>query len=170
MSTGERWQPPAFPGVVSGGMFPMHSHPNVQTMRALLLLLVLPLHLLGAQADAAPALATWISLDAPVGHEARTLRPLVPILNRATGGQWTEGALGSLLLRKGSGQPRRVVACGIDRPGFVVSQIRADGLLRLHTLGTSAHPLWEQAHEQNNWKRALQRAWRGRRARSCATH
>jgi putative aminopeptidase FrvX len=116
-------------------------------MRTLLLLAVLPLHLLAAQSEAGGALASWTSLDAPVGHEARTLRPLVPLLNRATGGRWTEGALGSLVLRKGSGAPRRVVACGIDRPGFVVTQIRSDGLLRLHTLGTSAHPLWEQAHE-----------------------
>ena len=128
-------------------MRPCTTAPRLSLVLALTLT-AYPHHAIEAQTGAvSEAVASWIAFDAPVGHEARTLRPLIPVLDRATGGHWTEGALGSLLLRKGSGAPHRVVACGIDRPGFVVTQIRTDGLLRLHTLGTSAHPLWEQAHE-----------------------
>lgn len=99
---------------------------------------------LSAQSD---AVHTWIALDAPVGYERRTTAPLVATLNAATGGTWRVDALGNLTMRKGSGEPRRVVACGIDRAGFAVTQITDNGLLRVHTLGTSPHPLWEQAHE-----------------------
>ena len=107
------------------------------------LVLVLPALV---EAQSVP-LQSWIALDAPVGYERRTTAPLIPTLNAATGGAWRVDALGNLTLRKGSGTPRRVVACGIDRAGFAVTQITDNGLLRVHTLGTSPHPLWEQAHE-----------------------
>ena len=51
-------------------------------------------------------------------------------------------------LRKGSGSPRRVVACGLDRPGFAVTEITDDGYLRLREAGAGRqHPLWVQFHE-----------------------
>ncbi|WP_158514916.1 M20/M25/M40 family metallo-hydrolase [Gemmatimonas phototrophica] len=93
------------------------------------------------------ALASWIALDAPVGLERRTTVPLIPALTRATGGSWQGDALGNLTLRKGSGLPRRVVACAIDRAGFAVTHITSTGMLRLHRVGNVAHPLWDQAHE-----------------------
>lgn len=114
-----------------------------RTTRIAVLLPALPA-VLGAQSA---ALHSWVAFDAPVGYERRTTAPLAATLNAATGGRWQVDALGNLTLRKGSGSPRRVVACAIDRPGFVVTQITADGRLRVHTLGTSPHPLWEQAHE-----------------------
>src|SRR5262245_61446740 len=61
---------------------------------------------------------------------------------------WKRDALGNLVLRKGSGSPRRVVACGIDRPGFAVTEITDDGYLRLRESGSiRPHPLWIQFHE-----------------------
>jgi len=51
-------------------------------------------------------------------------------------------------LRKGTGSPRRVVACGIDRPSFAVTEITDDGYLRLRESGSiRPHPLWIQFHE-----------------------
>lgn len=93
------------------------------------------------------ALASWVSFDAPVGLEGRTTSTLLAPLSAATGGTWRSDAWGNLTLRKGSGMPQRVVACAIDRPGFAVTQITANGLLRLHRVGNVAHPLWDQAHE-----------------------
>ena len=105
---------------------------------------VAPVLPLGAQQE---ALASWIAFDAPTGLEMRTTPALAPVLDRHTGGRWRADALGNLVLRKGEGTPKRVVACAIDRPGFAVTQITADGMLRLHRVGNVPHPLWDQAHE-----------------------
>lgn len=93
------------------------------------------------------AIASWISFDAPIGLEGRTTPGLLRLLTRASTGEWRSDALGNLVLRKGSGSPRRVVACAVDRPGYAVTQITTDGYLRLHRVGNVAHPLWDQAHE-----------------------
>lgn len=102
-------------------------------------------------AQAAPtaqrALASWVGLDAPTGEEGRTTGGLVKPLATATGGTVHLDALGNVIVRKGSGLPKRVVACAIDRPGFAVTQITANGMLRVHRVGTATHPLWDQAHE-----------------------
>src|SRR6185312_5308478 len=51
-------------------------------------------------------------------------------------------------MRRGSGSPRRIVACAIDEPTFVVSELTADGYLRLHDpVGLPRNPLWTQFHE-----------------------
>lgn len=101
----------------------------------------------GALSAQQAAIASWVAFDAPVGLEMRTTPSLIPTLDAFTGGSWKADALGNLVLRKGSGTPRRVVACAIDRPGFAVTQITDDGMLRLHRVGNVAHPLWDQAHE-----------------------
>ncbi|HEY0930891.1 MAG TPA: M20/M25/M40 family metallo-hydrolase [Gemmatimonas sp.] len=93
------------------------------------------------------AVASWVSFDAPVGLEMRTTPALASALSRETGGVWQADALGNLMLRRGTGSPKRVVACAIDRPGFAVTQITTDGFLRLHRVGNVAHALWDQAHE-----------------------
>jgi putative aminopeptidase FrvX len=89
------------------------------------------------------ALASWLTLDAPPGWEHLA----TDVLLKAMPG-WKRDALGNLILRKGSGSPRRVVACGIDRPGFAVTEIADDGYLRLREAGSiRPHPLWIQFHE-----------------------
>ena len=61
---------------------------------------------------------------------------------------WKRDQLGNLILRKGSGSPRRVVACALDRPAFAVTEITDDGYLRLREIGGGRqHPLWIQFHE-----------------------
>ncbi len=85
----------------------------------------------------------WIALDATPGRERAATDRIVdafPVFRR--------DRFGNLVARKGSGPPRRVVACGLDQVGYVVSQITDDGYLRLHGSGNGRrHPLWDQFHE-----------------------
>jgi putative aminopeptidase FrvX len=90
------------------------------------------------------ALTTWIALEATPGRERQTAERLT----RDLGAGWTSDARGNLIRRVGSGTPRRVVACALDVPGFVVSQITDAGYIRLHRSGGAPlHPLWDQFHE-----------------------
>jgi putative aminopeptidase len=108
----------------------------------LALLVALPVPL-GAQADvAARAIASWTAVLAPPGHESAS----AALLARSLRG-WTADANGNLLKRVGSGTPKRVVACAMDVPGYVVSQITDKGYLRLRFSGGAQHQLWHQFHE-----------------------
>jgi putative aminopeptidase FrvX len=91
----------------------------------------------------ARAVATWISLIASPGSEHLATER---IMSASSG--WTRDAMGNLILTTGQGSPRRVVACGIDESGYVVSEITEDGYLRVHMNGNERHvPLWDQYHE-----------------------
>jgi len=111
-----------------------------------MLLLVCSLDLV-AQDGVLPVdvLRNWIALDAPPGSEHVATDS---IMRAMPGWKWKRDALGNLILRKGSGSPRRVVACGLDRPGFAVTEITDDGYLRLREAGAGRqHSLWVQFHE-----------------------
>lgn len=89
------------------------------------------------------ALATWIALDAPPGQEARATTPIMQAMPG-----WHRDVMGTLVMHRGSGRPRRVIACGLDQAGYVVSEITADGYLRLHGSGNARRAaLWDQEHE-----------------------
>jgi putative aminopeptidase FrvX len=107
----------------------------------------------GAQSGRAPgasdapphvqAIASWIALDAAPGHEQRATGAIMAAMPG-----WHRDALGNLVLHRGAGRPRRVVACGIDQPSYVVSAISNDGYLRLHSaVRARRDPLWDQFHE-----------------------
>src|SRR5690349_8720982 len=97
----------------------------------------------GQAQDDARALRSWIALDAPPGWEYRATDVI-----RKTMPGWQRDALGNLIMHKGSGSPRRVVACGLDRPGFAVTEVTDKGYLRLREVGSlRMHPLWTQFHE-----------------------
>ena len=105
---------------------------------------------LGAQTSPgtwrAPGTLAMALLSTPAPAQGREAR-LAPSVARAAAG-WTQDALGSVVLRRGSGSPRRVVACALDQPTFVVSEITDDGYLRLHDpADPRRHPLWAQFHE-----------------------
>lgn len=112
-----------------------------------MLLLVAPhSHLFGqsrTSQHAAQALSGWLLNEAPPGREH-----LLTDLIMADMPGWKRDQLGNLILRKGSGSPRRVIACGLDRPGFAVTEITDDGYLRLREIGAGRqHALWTQFHE-----------------------
>jgi putative aminopeptidase len=89
------------------------------------------------------ALKSWMALDAPPGREYLATDELLIHAPR-----FTRDALGNLLMRRGSGSPRRVIACSLDRPGFAVTEITEDGYLRLREVGAGRqHQLWVQFHE-----------------------
>ena len=109
------------------------------------LVIILSSTLLNAQSsfEDGPPLVSWLSLDAPPGWEHLATDPIMKALPG-----WKRDSLGNLILRKGAGSPRRVVACGIDRPTFAVTEITDEGYLRLRELGgVRTHPLWTQFHE-----------------------
>ena len=88
-------------------------------------------------------MASWIAVDMATGYETR----LAPVLAEGMTG-WTADQWGNLVRRVGSGSPRRVVACALDRPSYATSRITPDGYLRVHRIGGgSRHPLWDQAFE-----------------------
>lgn len=89
------------------------------------------------------AVSTWIALIAAPGYE----RVATDRIMSASAG-WTRDDMGNLVKHAGSGSPRRVVACGIDETGYVVSEITDDGYLRVHGIGNGKHPaLWDEFHE-----------------------
>lgn len=92
--------------------------------------------------DAAGAVSAWTRVQAPSGHEPVALSSLARSLSG-----WTADEHGNLVRRVGTGNPRRVVACGLDFPAYVVSEITGDGYLRLRRTGNPQHPLWDQFHE-----------------------
>ena len=96
-----------------------------------------------SQRRAVDAIATWIALDAPTGREQHA----TDIIRRELPG-WTRDRTGNLVMRRGSGSPRRVVACPLDQGSYVVSAITPSGYLRMHGAGNPRrHLLWDQFHE-----------------------
>ncbi|MFI5245061.1 MAG: hypothetical protein ACHQQR_07540, partial [Gemmatimonadales bacterium] len=91
----------------------------------------------------AEAISRWITLPAPAGAEDIAGARL---MNALPG--FTRDAVGNLVRRIGSGSPRRVIACALDVSSYAVSEITADGFVRLHRAGAApTFPLWDQALE-----------------------
>jgi len=91
----------------------------------------------------ADAVASWVPVVSAPGAEDQAAASLL----RGLGAQWSVDRFGNLVRRVGSGTPRRVVACGLDFPSYVVSQVTSDGYLRVRQTGSAAHQLWHQFHE-----------------------
>ncbi len=90
-----------------------------------------------------PAVQPWIALLVAPGHP----RWATDRIQAADPG-WTRDALGSLIKVRGSGSPVRVVACGLDEPAYVVSQITDSGYLRVQMDGSGPRrALWDEFHE-----------------------
>ena len=96
-----------------------------------------------AVTPATAAVASWLAFDAPPGEEFRLTDPVM-----AADSRWHRDAIGNLIMTLGTGHPRRLIACGMDHVGFVVSDITDQGYIRLHRAGNArTHPLWDQFHE-----------------------
>lgn len=93
--------------------------------------------------DPRDTVASWLAFDAPPGEETRLTDAVM-----ATDSHWRRDHLGNLVMTLGTGHPRRLIACGLDHVGFVVSEITNQGYLRLRRAGNAAtHPLWDQFHQ-----------------------
>ncbi|HET8770173.1 MAG TPA: hypothetical protein VFM71_04240, partial [Gemmatimonadaceae bacterium] len=119
---------------------------NVRIRFAALLLAAFPFPLVAQGTD---ALSAWIALPVAPGRDL----DMAARLERELPG-WTADDNGNLIRRTGSGTPRRVVACALDIPQYVVSQVTDDGYLRLHRAGNAfrRHDLWDQFHEAQRVK------------------
>ncbi|HEX3553682.1 MAG TPA: M20/M25/M40 family metallo-hydrolase [Thermoanaerobaculia bacterium] len=96
---------------------------------------------------------------ATLGEETEALLNVVAVAGReAPAADFIQGrlaglpaqrdALGDVVLTVGSGEPRRLVACGLGEPGFVVSGIREDGYLRVVPAGAGlTGALWAQSFQ-----------------------
>ncbi|HTS88141.1 MAG TPA: hypothetical protein VMG41_06575 [Gemmatimonadales bacterium] len=116
-------------------------------LRALLAIAagMMPLTLAGQSAPppGLEQLATRLAaLTAVSGYEAQALDTLLPLIPGAT-----RDRVGNVVRVQGEGEPRRLVACPIDEPGFVVGSIRPDGYLTLRRVGPSPGPLADQQLE-----------------------
>ena len=116
---------------------------HLRLPKTLLLTLVLAVNVHAQDGLNEFSFVSWINLDAPPGREYLATDEIM----RALPG-WKRDNLGNLILRKGSGSPRRVVACALDRPAFAVTEITDDGYIRLREAGAGRqHSLWIQFHE-----------------------
>jgi putative aminopeptidase FrvX len=108
----------------------------------LLLLFTLPPTLQAATlADETQA---FLSVVAVSGRE----RPAADfIAGRLAGLPVSRDSLGDVVLTVGSGEPRRLVACALGEPGFIVSDIQEDGYLRVVPAGGPVGALWTQSFE-----------------------
>lgn len=89
------------------------------------------------------AIASWVGPNVVTGYETR----LAPYVAQGLPG-WEVDPWGNVVRVVGSGEPRRIVACALDRPALSASQITEDGYLRVHRIGRgSSHPLWDQQFE-----------------------
>jgi putative aminopeptidase FrvX len=69
------------------------------------------------------------------------------IAGRLAGLPASRDSLGDVVLTVGSGGPRRLVACALGEPGFIVSGIQEDGYLRVVPAGAPTGALWTQSFE-----------------------
>ena len=117
--------------------------PSSVTLRALCVLGILLANPTRTSAQDDTLLATWLAVPAPPGEE----QEIIALIAR-TDPRWRRDDFGNLIIRAGSGRPRRAIACAIDAPSLVVSQITNDGYLRLHRAGSlPRHALFDQFHE-----------------------
>ncbi len=99
----------------------------------------LPAATLGEETEA------FLNVIAVAGREA----PAADFIQgRLAGLPAQRDALGDVVLTVGSGEPRRLVACELGEPGFVVSGIREDGYLRVVPAGAGlTGALWAQGFQ-----------------------
>jgi putative aminopeptidase FrvX len=83
------------------------------------------------------------------------------ILTRLAGLPTARDAFGNVVLTVGSGEPRRLVACALGEPGFIVTGIGEDGWLRVVPTGDyiPIGALWTQSYEGNVVRVGGERGW-----------
>jgi len=88
-----------------------------------------------AQAQLPALLQAYARTSAVTGREQEASRFVEQLFKAGT---LRRGRLGNLVLVLGSGSPRRLLTAPLDEPGYVVSQIQANGYLRVAPVGGGA--------------------------------
>ena len=102
-------------------------------------------------------LLEFAAIPAVTGNEQHLLRRIAATIPR--GWKTRVDAFGTMVVTSEEAEPTRLlIAVGVDEPGYVVSQIRDDGYLRLRTLGS---PRNAAAFHGNNEGRPVRIATRG---------
>ncbi len=94
------------------------------------------------QGTSAALVLRLAAIPAPLGYEKRLADTLAALLPRAT-----LDRAGNVIVTLGSGQPRRMIACPMDEPGWVVGGIREDGYLTVRRLPGRTPALFDQQAE-----------------------
>jgi putative aminopeptidase FrvX len=98
---------------------------------------------LPAQDRSTGALAERLAaMTAVTGYEQAMVDSLLRLLPGAR-----RDRAGNAVLVLGAGEPRRLFACPLDEPGYVVGGIRDDGWLTLRRVGPAPGPLFDQQLE-----------------------
>jgi putative aminopeptidase FrvX len=116
------------------------------TARQLALLLIFLLSPLCADAATLEdEVLAFLQVPSVVGRE----EPAAELLEgRLAGLPVRRDALGNVVVTLGSGSPRRLVACPMGEPGYVVTRIHDNGYLRLMPAsGVPTGALWDQSHQ-----------------------
>jgi putative aminopeptidase FrvX len=95
-----------------------------------------------AQAAPSDPLLRLASISAPIGYEQLLADTLLAMLPDAA-----RDRAGDVVLTLGRGSPRRLVACPMDEPGWIVGGIRDDGYLTVRRLPGRTPPLFDQHAE-----------------------
>ena len=82
------------------------------------------------------------AMTAVSGYEQQVADSLVTLLPGAR-----RDRAGNLVLRLGDGEPKSLIACPLDEPGYVVGGVRPDGYLTLRRVGRARGPLADQQLE-----------------------
>ncbi|MFN8653617.1 MAG: hypothetical protein U0133_17060 [Gemmatimonadales bacterium] len=82
------------------------------------------------------------AMTAVSGYEQRMADTLVSLLRGAT-----RDRAGNVILTLGSGEPRSLIACPMDEPGFVIGGVRPDGYITLRRVGRARGVLFDQQIE-----------------------
>ena len=96
-----------------------------------------------AQTSVADLAVRLSSMSAVTGYEQRMVDTVLTLLPGAK-----RDRAGNAVLVLGSGEPKRLIACPLDEPGFAVGGLRDDGYLTLRRMpGRTIPPLFDQQLE-----------------------
>ncbi len=98
-----------------------------------------------AQVDLKERFLEFASKQAVTGHEYGMIEYIKGKLPSFY--DVTTDNMGNLIAKSGNGDPRVCIMASVDEPGYIVSGIRNDGYLTVHTTSSIPFPLFHKFHE-----------------------
>jgi len=84
----------------------------------------------------------FAGMTAVAGYEQAMVDSLLALMPGAV-----RDRAGNAVVKLGTGSPKRLVACPIDEPGYVVGNVKEGKYLTVRRVGTLPSPLFDQWHE-----------------------